>query len=139
MTPLELKATIGTLLSAEIGTYAATDTGAIAPAIAVLFPENQDQGDRSAIGLEVVISYAPVSSRNNMTAYGLPDTQIIFKVSLIQHEISTGIYTMTTAVAKLQGRFLNGYGSIVSGESGLGEYTFLVPDSVLFPADRALR
>ena len=142
MTPLELKATIETLLTAEIGTYKATDTTASAPAISILFPSNQDQGDRACTGLEVVMSYAPAASRNNRSVYQMPDTQLTYKVSLIQHEIPTGIYTMTTAVDKLQRRFLNGYGSIVqvdSSSSVLAEYTFLIPDSDLIPADRAIR
>lgn len=142
MTPLELKTMIGTLLSAEIGTYTATDTAANAPAIAILFPANQDQGDRACTGLEVVMSYAPASSQNQKTTYDAIDTKTTYKVSLIQHEIPTGFYTMTTAVTKLQQRFINGYGSIVrvdSSSSALGEYTFLIPDSDLIPADRVLR
>ena len=133
---------IGTLLSDEIGTYTATDTNAAAPAIAILFPANQDQGDRACSGLEVVMSYAPAASQNQKTVYGALDTKTTYKVSLIQHEIPTGIYTMTTAVDKLQRRFINGYGSIVrvdADSAALGEYTFLIPDSELMPADRTLR
>lgn len=142
MNPLELKTLIGALLTTEIGTYTATDTGAAAPAIALLFPANQNQGDRAVSGLEVVMSYSPVSSRNSNTAYGMLDTKVIYKVSLIQHPIDTDIYTLNTAVVKLQQRFINGYGSGVQvddSSSALAEYAFLIPDSDLFPADRALR
>lgn len=142
MTPLEIKILIKDLLAAEIGTYTATDTGATAPAIAVLFPSNQDPGDRSVSGLEVVMSYAPTNSRNNRTVYGMADVRKIYKVSLIQYPIATDIYTIDAAITKLQRRFINGYGSIVQvddSSSALAEYTFLIPDSDLFPADRAIR
>lgn len=141
MTPIELKAAIAALLAAEIGTYRATDTTALSPAIALLFDANQEQGDRFADGLEVVVDYAAAKTKNNMTAYGHPDSEITHKVSLIQHP-TTGQHLMQTAQRKLQARFLRGYGSQVkvpSGSGALAEFTFLIPDSDLFGADRSLR
>ncbi len=143
MTPKELKDTIATLLAAEIGAYRATDAGASAPAISLLFPYNQEPGDRFVEGLEVVVSFAPGRSKNNMTTYDQPDTQITHKVSLIQHP-TTGAtsHNMHTAAKKLQSRFLRGYGSEVKvddGVSALAEFTFLIPDSDLWSADRAIR